>query len=317
MNNEKQPLVAIVGPTAVGKTALSIDLAKYFQAEIISGDSMQVYRGMDIGTAKITPDEAQGVPHHLIDIMEPDESFNALKFKTLSQELIPQISKRGHLPMVVGGTGLYVNGLVYDYGFVGERDENYRNAVFENLRGSETESSEAYEKIMEIRPDLKGVLHEKDHFRISRAMEIIKTEGKETLQNYDMKSNYTSPYSLCLIGLNMDRAKLYERINLRVDIMLENGLVAEVEKLLQQGYNKGMQSLKAIGYKEIIAYLEGELSYDQAVKLLKKNTRHFAKRQLTWFRRDPNIQWFNVDEMSYDELLEACIKAIHTSCFDK
>ncbi len=313
MSNDKKPLVAIVGPTAVGKTALSIDLAKKFNAEIISGDSMQVYRGMDIGTAKITEEEMQGVPHHLIDFLEPDESFNALKFKNLSEALMPDILARNHLPMIVGGTGLYVNGLIYDYGFKGERDESYRNSVFEELRA--TDSAEAYNRIIEIRPDLKGVLHEKDHFRISRAMEIIKTEGKETLQNYDMKNNYESPYNLCLLGLNMDRAKLYERINMRVDMMIEAGLVEEVEKLLQQGYNREMQSLKAIGYKEIIDYLENDVPFEAAVDLLKKNTRHFAKRQLTWFRRDPNIIWLNVDEMNYDALLQKAADAISEKCF--
>lgn len=315
MEQNKKPLIVIVGPTAVGKTALSIDLAKAFDAEVISGDSMQVYRGMDIGTAKITPEEAQGVPHHLIDILAPDEPFNALTFKKSAQSKINEILSRGHLPMVVGGTGLYVNGLIYDYDFQGERDDAFRQRIYEEMVQDPEKARSHFEHVITLRPDLKGILFERDYFRISRALEIIRTEGKNAVMDFDMKRNYVSPYDLCLIGLNMDRAKLYDRINRRVDIMIENGLVEEVEKLLQQGYNKKMQALKAIGYKEIIDHLEGKLSLEESVELLKKNTRHFAKRQLTWFRRDPNIKWFEVDRLSYEALFDqvcstisACLK---------
>lgn len=315
MEQNKKPLIVIVGPTAVGKTALSIDLAKAFDAEVISGDSMQVYRGMDIGTAKITPEEAQGVPHHLIDILAPDEPFNALTFKNSAQSKINEILSRGHLPMVVGGTGLYVNGLIYDYDFQGERDDAFRQRIYEEMVQDPEKARSHFEHVITLRPDLKGILFERDYFRISRALEIIRTEGKDAVMDFDMKRNYVSPYDLCLIGLNMDRAKLYDRINRRVDIMIENGLVEEVEKLLQQGYNKKMQALKAIGYKEIIDHLEGRLSLEESVELLKKNTRHFAKRQLTWFRRDPNIKWFEVDRLSYEALFDqvcstisACLK---------
>lgn len=315
MEQNKKPLIVIVGPTAVGKTALSIDLAKAFDAEVISGDSMQVYRGMDIGTAKITPEEAQGVPHHLIDILAPDEPFNALTFKNSAQSKINEILSRGHLPMVVGGTGLYVNGLIYDYDFQGERDDAFRQRIYEEMVQDPEKARSHFEHVITLRPDLKGILFERDYFRISRALEIIRTEGKDAVMDFDMKRNYVSPYDLCLIGLNMDRAKLYDRINRRVDIMIENGLVEEVEKLLQQGYNKKMQALKAIGYKEIIDHLEGRCSLEESVELLKKNTRHFAKRQLTWFRRDPNIKWFEVDRLSYEALFDqvcstisACLK---------
>lgn len=308
---QKKPLIVIVGPTAVGKTALSIDLAKHFNAEVISGDSMQVYKQMDIGTAKITAEETQGIPHHMIDILEPSEEFNALKFKTLAEEKIDEILSRNHLPMVVGGTGLYVNGLIYDYQFTGDRDSSYRDKIYEDLRQKGDERS--YKELINLRPDLEGVVFPGDHFRIARALEIIKTNGKDALKNFDMKNNYFSPYKLCLIGLNMDRTTLYNRINHRVDLMIEGGLVEEVEKLLQQGYNKEMLAFKAIGYKEIISYLQHDLSYEAAIDLLKKNTRHFAKRQLTWFRRDPNIQWFMVDEMTYPDLLESTIDYINHS----
>ncbi|MEE0435508.1 MAG: tRNA (adenosine(37)-N6)-dimethylallyltransferase MiaA [Peptococcaceae bacterium] len=313
MEEKKQPLVVLVGPTAVGKTALSIHLAKTFGAEIISGDSMQVYRGMDIGTAKITPAETEGVPHHMIDILSPSESFNALIFKERAETAIADIAKRGRLPMVVGGTGLYVNGLIYNYGFRGERDEAYRVRIFDEMVHDPQKANMYYEKLMALRPDLQGVIFENDYFRISRALEVAHTEGKDVVKDFDMPRNYTSPYNLCLIGLTMNRAVLYERINARVDMMIENGLVEEVEMLLKQGYNKETQALKAIGYKEIIAYLDGQLSLDEAVALLKKNTRHFAKRQLTWFRRDPNLTWFEVDQFDAATLLAATTKHIRTT----
>ena len=309
MGIEKKPLVVLVGPTAVGKTALSIDLAEHFHAEVISGDSMQVYRKMDIGTAKISENETRGIPHHLIDVVDPDEEFNALQFKTLAELEIDQILSRNHLPMIVGGTGLYVNGLIYNYQFTGERDNSYRDEIYDSMH--ENKENDSYEELMRIRPDLKGIIFPNDHFRIARALEIIKTDGQENLKNFDMKNNYQSPYNLCLMGLNMNRSTLYDRINKRVDLMIEDGLVEEVEMLLQQGYNKEMKAFKAIGYKEIISYLDGTLSYEEAINLLKKNTRHFAKRQLTWFRRDPNINWFFVDEMSYDELLKNTIDCIN------
>lgn len=316
MTDAKKPLIVIVGPTAVGKTALSIALAKRFNAEIISGDSMQVYQGMDIGTAKITQEETEGIPHHMIDILTPDAPFNALTFKNRAQEDIDAILKRGHLPMVVGGTGLYVNGLIYDYRFQGERDQAYRDAVYEEMVGDSAKAEHYYQKLMVARPDLEGVIFAGDYFRISRALEVIRTEGKTVVKDFDMPQNYTSPYRLCLIGLTMERARLYARIEQRVDLMLENGLIEEVEKLLQKGYNKKMQALKAIGYKEIIAYLDGTLSYEEAVTLLKKNTRHFAKRQLTWFRRDPNLRWFAVDEMDAGALYEKTSEYI-TTCLQE
>lgn len=312
---KKKPLIVIVGPTAVGKTALSITLAKRFDCEIISGDSMQVYRGMDIGTAKITPEESAGVPHHMIDILDPDAPFNALIFKQRAEHEIDAILGRGHLPMVVGGTGLYVNGLIYDYRFQGERDAAYRDAIFAEMAGDPEKAQAYYAELLRARPDLEGVIFAGDYFRISRALEVIRTEGRDVVKDFDMPKNYESPYALCLIGLTMDRAKLYARIEKRVDLMLQDGLVEEVEKLLAKGYNKEMQALKAIGYKEIIAYLEGRLSYDEAVALLKKNTRHFAKRQLTWFRRDPNIHWLAVDEMDFQMLSERAMATI-SACIE-
>jgi tRNA dimethylallyltransferase len=304
MQMKKQPLVAIVGPTAVGKTDLSISLAKRFNGEIISGDSMQVYRGMDIGTAKITRQEMQGVPHHLIDIIDPDQAYNALQFQTMARQAILEIASRGHLPIVVGGTGLYINSLLYDYGFKGNTDDAYRKS----LESMTTE--ELYRHLIAERPDLTDQIKANDRFRIIRALEIMKTSGKASVRAFDMPKNYQSPYDLCLIGLNMDRQRLYDRIDHRVDRMLEAGLVGELEILLSKGYNDKMQALQAIGYKEVIPFLKGECSLEEAVALLKKNTRHFAKRQITWFKRDPNIRWFYTDEVSAGELLESCSQYI-------
>lgn len=297
---KKKPLIVIVGPTAVGKTALSIELAKYFCAEIISGDSMQVYKYMNIGTAKIHEDEKKGIKHHLIDILEPEEPFNARTFKLLASNEIENIYSRNNIPMVVGGTGLYINGLMYDYQFDGNTNHEYREKVYKEMIQNGTEKY--YKLLTEKRPNLKNKIHKNDAFRISRALEIMQTSGKDNLGNFCMKDNYDSKYQLCLIGLSMDRKKLYSRIELRIDQMLENGLVEELEALLKKGYNKEMQSLQAIGYKEMMLYLEGKLSYTDSVALLKKNTRHFAKRQLTWFNRDPNLKWFFVDTMNDLEL---------------
>lgn len=298
---KKIPLIVIVGPTAVGKTALSIELAKRFNAEIISGDSMQVYRYMDIGTAKIKPNETEDIPHHLIDILDPDEGFNARIFKEKALIEIDQIMNRQHLPMIVGGTGLYINGLLYDYQFDGKTNSDYREKIYYKIK--EEGSDQYYEELLKHRPDLSTVIHKNDAFRISRALEIIHTTGKDSIANFDMRKNYQSPFQLCLIGLTMNRQKLYERIDFRVDKMIEEGLLEELESLMEKGYNNEMQSLQAIGYKELLAYLNHQYSYEEAVELLKKNTRHFAKRQLTWFKRDPNLKWFSVDELSGEALL--------------
>lgn len=309
MQEKQQRIVAIVGPTAVGKTDLSIALAKHFNGEIISGDSMQVYRGMDIGTAKITPAEMQDVPHHLLDIIDPGESYNVVRFQAMAKTAIEEITARQRLPFLVGGTGLYVNSLLYDYHFSGKTDRSYRDSL-------EALPAEAlYAKLMAIRPDLQGTIKKNDRFRIIRALEIIKTTGEEFVHDFDMPNNYESPYKLCLIGLNMDRQRLYDRINHRVDRMLDTGLLAELEILLRKGYNEKIQALQAIGYKELIAYLHGFCSMEEAVDLLKKNTRHFAKRQITWFKRDPNIRWFNVDTMSPEELFEASSAYIKESLY--
>ncbi|MCI1696674.1 tRNA (adenosine(37)-N6)-dimethylallyltransferase MiaA [Aneurinibacillus aneurinilyticus] len=291
MSGQKEKVLAIVGPTSVGKTALSLELGRRFAGEIISGDSMQFYRGMDIGTAKATESERLLVPHHLIDIRDPDEEITVAEFQQLCTECIATINGRGKLPMLVGGTGLYVQSVLYDYKFstAGE-DEAYREelTVFAEIHGREA----LHAKLLDIDPETAGRLHPNDVKRIIRALEIYHVTGTPMSQ-YQSRSE-ESPYDLLLVGLNMDRALLYERINQRVDIMIAEGLIEEVKKLMAQGYDASLRSMQALGYKEMIAYINGALAYEEAIELLKKRTRNFAKRQLTWFRAMKDIVWFDV-----------------------
>ncbi|WP_138493455.1 tRNA (adenosine(37)-N6)-dimethylallyltransferase MiaA [Paenibacillus pinistramenti] len=290
----KPNLLVLVGPTAVGKTKLSIELAKSFSCEIISGDSMQVYRGMDIGTAKITKQEMQGVPHHLIDELEPDDAFSVARFQAACAELVPAISSRGHLPFIVGGTGLYVESVCYEYQFAeASADEEFRA---EQQRFADEHGPEAlHDRLAAIDPDSAGRLHPNDLRRIIRALEIHHLTG-QTLSSQLKGQNKVSPYNLCLIGLTMDRQLLYNRIEARIDLMLEQGLVKEVESLLDKGYSRSLVSLQGLGYKEIAEHLLDGLPLEEAVIKLKRDTRHFAKRQLSWFRHMKDIHWFDVTD---------------------
>ncbi|HJV45363.1 MAG TPA: tRNA (adenosine(37)-N6)-dimethylallyltransferase MiaA [Bacillota bacterium] len=290
---EKEKLLVIVGPTAVGKTALSIDLAKEFTGEIISGDSIQVYRGMDIGSAKITPQEMKDIPHYLIDTHDPDEPFSVAEFQSRATQLIRDINDRRKLPMIVGGTGLYIQSVIYQYQFSEAGQDPELRKELENF-ALEQGNEALHQRLTEIDPMTANRLHPNDIKRIVRALEIYELTGT-TMAEYQKRSK-ESPYQLCLIGLSMDRDVLYERINQRVDLMIEQGLVEEVRTLLDKGYHKGLTSLHAIGYKEMIDYIEGTLSLEEAVEQLKKNSRNFAKRQLTWFRSMPDLHWFDVTD---------------------
>ncbi|MEW9667729.1 tRNA (adenosine(37)-N6)-dimethylallyltransferase MiaA [Ammoniphilus sp. 3BR4] len=286
--NSKEKLLVIVGPTAVGKTALSIDLAKELSGEIISGDSMQVYKGMDIGTAKITKEEMESIPHYLIDIIYPHEAFSVADFQHESRRLITDMNYRGKLPMIVGGTGLYIQSVIYEYQFSeAQKDHSLRDALekFAEEHGKEA----LHQRLQSIDPITAERLHPNDVKRVIRALEIYQLTGKP-MAEFQQRSP-ESPYQLCLLGLTMERSVLYERINRRVDIMVEQGLVDEVRRLLDEGYHKGLQSMQGIGYKEMVEHLEGTLSLDEAVELIKKNSRNFAKRQLTWFRSMKDITW--------------------------
>lgn len=293
MIERSQPkLLVLVGPTAVGKTRLSIEIANEFGAEIISGDSMQVYRGMDVGTAKITPEEMQGVPHHLIDIHDPDYPYSVAEFQEQSRRLIDEITERGGLPFIVGGTGLYIESVCYGFQFSESgADEAYRN---EQMAYAQEHGAEAlHQKLAVVDPESAARLHPNDLRRVVRALEIFHLTGVPHSARLAAQKK-ESPYQLCLVGLTMDRQMLYNRIEERIDLMLRQGLVEEVAALMDKGYGPGLVSMQGLGYKEIVSYLQGHCSLEEAVELLKRDTRRFAKRQLSWFRHMQDIEWVDV-----------------------
>lgn len=291
MNREKEKVLTIIGPTSVGKTALSLRLAVDFQGEIISGDSMQFYKGMDIGTAKATVEERTLIPHHMIDICMPDEFFSVADFQKRTKQLISEINQRDRLPMIVGGTGLYIQSVLYTYEFsqAGE-DLAFREKMKQLAKEKGNEVLHA--QLAQIDPITAQRLHPNDTKRVIRALEIYHLTG-ETMSQYQKRSSQ-SPYDSLIIGLNMERNLLYERINLRVDQMIEKGLIEEVEQLLAKGYDCRYRSMQALGYKELVSYFQGEISKDEAIDLIKKRTRNFAKRQLTWFRKMKDVVWFDL-----------------------
>ncbi len=291
-SERKQPLLVLLGPTAVGKTRMSLELAKAWQAEIVSGDSMQVYKGMDIGTAKIAPSEQEGIPHHLIDIREPDEPYSAADFQTEAAASITGIASRGKLPFIVGGTGLYIESLCYRYQFADNgSDDAFRQ---EQERFAAENGPEAlHARLAVIDPQAATRLHPNDLRRVIRALEVYHLTG-QTFSEQQAGQTKESPYELCLVGLTMERAELYRRIEQRIDIMLEQGLVEEVRRLLERKYPPHAVAMQGLGYKEIAAYLRGECSLAAAVELLKRDTRRFAKRQLSWFRHMKDIHWIDM-----------------------
>lgn len=297
---KRHKLLTIVGPTAVGKTALSLPLAKQLDGEIISGDSMQVYRGMDIGTAKALPSEQKAVPHHLIDIVDPDYPFSVADFQERARQAIDDIANRGKLPMLVGGTGLYVQSVTHGYRFSeADADESVRTKW---RQYAEAQGKTAlHEALRRADPESAARLHPNDVRRIIRALEIVERTGK-TMTDYHREQQQQSPYDVIWIGLTMERETLYERINQRVDMMLQEGIVDEVLTLKQKGYTLNLVSMQGLGYKEIMMYLEGKWSLEEAVEMIKQNTRRFAKRQLSWFRRIEAIQWWDMtDETERDK----------------
>lgn len=288
----KERLLVIVGPTAVGKTDLSIQLAKRFNGEIISGDSMQIYRGLDIGTAKVTKEEMQGIPHYLLDIKEPYETFSVSEFQQEARKYILQINQKGKLPILVGGTGLYVQAVTFDYRFTKiSANQELRNKLeqFAEQYGNEA----LHRKLKDVDPISFETIHPNNRKRVIRALEVIELTGKP-FSSYQQKQK-EPVYHAIFIGLSMDRKKLYARINARVDKMIENGLIEEAYRLYQMNL-RGTQAAQAIGYKELFYYFDGKLSKDEAVELLKRNSRRFAKRQYTWFKNQMDIKWFDVTE---------------------
>lgn len=297
-----QPLVILTGPTAVGKTKLSIALAKKINGEIISADSMQVYRHMDIGTAKITPEEMQGVKHYLVDEFNPEEEFNVVKFQTYAKQAIQEIYAKGKLPIIVGGTGFYIQAVLKDIDFTeNDADTPYRKELEEYAK---TEGAEKLHDILkQCDPVAAKAIHPNNIKRTIRAIEYFKQTGEQISKHNEEQSQNSSPYQFAYFVLNNERETLYHNINLRVDQMMEQGLVEEVEWLKRKGYERSLVSMQGLGYKEILAYLEGECTLDEAVYLLKRDTRHFAKRQLTWFKREQDVIWLNKNEYEKEECI--------------
>ena len=312
MEKTKRPLVILTGPTAVGKTALSIALAKEIGGEIISADSMQVYRRMDIGSAKITPEEMAGVPHHLIDVLEPDQEFNVVVFQKLAKRAVADIYSRGHIPVVVGGTGFYIQALVYDIDFTENDEDTALRRSLEEL--ARREGAEAlYERLRAVDPESCESIHANNIKRVIRAIEFYEKTGKKISDHNREQRQNDSPYNVAYFVLNDDRERIYERINERVDLMMAQGLTEEVRALRESGCRKDMVSMQGLGYKELLSYLEGERSLEEAVYLIKRDTRHFAKRQLTWFRREKEVIWIekNVFDRDSQKMLEFMQDFLH------
>ena len=296
--NNKKPLYIIAGPTSVGKSALGIALAKRLNGEIISADSMQVYKYMDIGTAKVTPEQMEGIPHHLIDILLPTQPFHVAEFKELATKALEEIYNRGKTPIVVGGTGFYIQALLYDIDFSHAGENNSLRAELDKL--AKSNGPEALHGLLcELDPKSAKELHPNNVKRIIRAIEFAKQTGQRLSEHNEIQQQKQSPYDFRYYVLNDDRAKLYGRIDNRVDLMIKEGLVDEVKGLIAMGCTGDMTSMQGIGYKQLIRYLEGEYDLDEAIRLIKRDSRHYAKRQLTWSNRENELVW--IDRREYPD----------------
>lgn len=296
----KKPLIVLTGPTAVGKTSLSISLAKAVNGEIISADSMQVYKGMDIGSAKIRKEEMDGVPHYLVDVLEPQEEFHIVKFQQMAKKAMNEIYAKGKIPILVGGTGFYIQAVTRDIDFTEADQEHEYRSYLEKL-ASEKGPEYLHNMLKEVDPVSAETIHAHNIKRVIRALEFYhQNKTPISAHNKEQKAQ-ESPYDLAYFVLNGPREVLYERIDRRVDKMLEDGLVEEVKHLKENGCHRGMVSMQGLGYKEILAYLDGDYSLEEAVRILKRDTRHFAKRQLTWFRREKDVIWVDKDKFDWNE----------------
>ena len=297
--NKKKPMIILTGPTAVGKTDLSIQLAKAINGEIISADSMQVYRHMDIGSAKVTPEEMDGVPHHLIDVLEPEEEFNVVVFQKLAKEALTGIYERGHIPIIVGGTGFYIQALLYDIDFTENDGDTAIRRELEKL--AQTQGAGClHQMLQEIDPESAAAIHQNNVKRVIRAIEFYRQTGKKISLHNEQEREKQSPYQFLYYVLDTDRKTLYERIDRRVDLMMEHGLVDEVKHLADMGCTRDMVSMQGLGYKEILDCLSGEITLEEAVYILKRDTRHFAKRQITWFKRERDVRWLELEQFQND-----------------
>ena len=296
---EKKKLVILTGPTAVGKTKLSIELARKIGGEIISADSMQVYKYMDIGSAKIRPEEMEEIPHFMVDELEPSEEFNVVVFQQKTKQYMEEIYQRGHIPILVGGTGFYIQAVLYDINF-SEDDDNHQ--IREELETLAKEKGAEYlhEELRKIDPVSADAIHANNVKRVIRALEYYRLTGQKISEHNEEQRKKESPYDFSYFVLNDHRELLYERIDKRVDEMIKEGLVEEVRQLKNMGYDRSYVSMQGLGYKEILSFLEGEISLEEAVYILKRDTRHFAKRQITWFKREKEVIWVNKPEFEYN-----------------
>lgn len=308
----KRPLIVIAGPTASGKTSLSVQLAKAINGEIVSCDSMQVYKDMTIGTAKVLPEEMGGVPHHMIDVLEPDDGCSIVRFQAMVKEALADIYSRGKVPILAGGTGFYIQAIVKDIDFdENESDRAYRNGL-EEIAKTEEGKRKLHDQLLDLDPESGDAIHANNSKRVIRALEFYHQTGQKISDHNAKEKEKVTPYNVGFYVLTMDRERLYERINHRVDLMIEDGLVEEVQGLLDKGYDQGLTSLEGLGYKEIIRYLKGDWTLEEAIEVLKRDTRHFAKRQLTWFRREPLTNWVDLTYFDYNvaEALNFILKDI-------
>lgn len=308
---DKKPMVILTGPTAVGKSALSIALAKSINGAVISADSMQVYKYMDIGSAKIMPTEMQGVPHYLIDELEPSDEFHVVRFVELAKKYLEEIYAAGQIPIIVGGTGFYIQALLYDIDFTEQEcDEEYRSNL--EALAKEKGANHLHAMLEEVDPESAAAIHANNIKRVIRALEFYHLSGEKISAHNEKERQKTSPYNFAYFVLNDDRAKLYANIDKRVDLMAEQGLVEEVTRLKEMGCHSQMVSMQGLGYKEILDYLDGRCTLDEAIYIIKRETRHFAKRQLTWFRREREVIWLDKPAFDYqnDAILQEMLQIL-------
>ena len=300
--SDKRTILVISGPTAVGKTELSLQLARELEGEIINADSMQVYRGMDIGTAKLSREEMAEIPHHLFDICDPSENYDVMRYQSEAKRCIDEILSRGHMPILVGGTGFYIQAVLYDIHFTSEVPDETLRASYERF-ASEHGAEALHERLRAVDPDSARAIHANNVKRVIRALEYCEQTGRPFSEHNREQRERTSPYSFLYAVLTLPRNVLYDRIDRRVDEMLANGLADEVRTLLAQDPPPNKTAMQALGYKEIAAYLNGEYDLEEAVRILKRDTRHFAKRQLTWFRREREVTYFDKSDYASSDIL--------------
>ncbi len=307
----KTPLIILTGPTAVGKTKLSLALAKNIGGEIISADSIQVYRGMDIGSAKLMPNEREGVIHHLIDVCEPSQSFDVVTFQRMAKEAIRKVRAANHIPIVVGGTGFYIQALLYDIDFTEHAEDNAYRKELEGLAAVKG-NDYLYSLLLDVDPDAAKQIHPNNTKRVIRALEFWQSSGKMISEHNLEQQNKQSPYAFAYFVLNDERSKLYARIEQRIDEMMTDGLLDEVKRLKDNGCTKDLVSMQGLGYKELLSYLDGDFTLDEAIEIIKRDTRHFAKRQITWFKREKDVIWLEQEDYAYDmqkiltRIIEVC-----------